>query len=305
MQAEFSNDLSALDQAASDFVRLRPRLFGIAYRMLGASSEAEDIVQETWLRWQTTDRTVVIDPPAFLATTTTRLAINLAQSARTRRETYVGPWLPEPIDTSADPEAGAERGEALELALLVLLEKLTPTERAAYVLREAFDYPYAQIAEILQLTEANTRQLVSRARKHVAAERREPVNPVDHRRLLEAFLVAAQSGDLAGLEQLLASDVASISDGGGVLGAVRVPILGRTRVATFTAGFASRFWPGTTTTWVEANGQTGVLVERSETAVALLTIAASSDGIDQILWMMNPAKLDRFVHSIRRSIEPA
>lgn len=305
MQAKFSNDPSALDQAASDFIQLKPRLFGIAYRMLGTSSEAEDIVQETWLRWQTTDRTVVIDPPAFLATTTTRLAINLAQSARTRRETYVGPWLPEPIDTSADPELGAVRGEAIELALLMLLEKLTPTERAAYVLREAFDYPYGQIAGILQLTEANVRQLVSRARKHIAAERYEPVNPAEHRQLLEAFLEAAQSGDLARLEALFSPEITSISDGGGVLGAVRLPVLGRERVAIFHAGFASRFWPGTTTTWVEANGQTGVLVERDGAPVALLSITASSSGIDQIFWMMNPAKLERFTQSLRRSIEPA
>jgi RNA polymerase sigma-70 factor (ECF subfamily) len=297
MQAKFSNDPSALDQAASDFIQLKPRLFGIAYRMLGTSSEAEDIVQETWLRWQTTDRTVVIDPPAFLATTTTRLAINQVQSARTRRETYVGPWLPEPIDTSADPEVGAVRGEAIELALLLLLEKLTPTERAAYVLREAFDYPYGQIAEILQLTEANVRQLVSRARKHIVAERREPVNPADHRTLLEAFLEAAQSGDLARLETLLSSDVASISDGGGIRNAARLPILGRARVAMFTAGFAAQFWPGTTITRVEVNGQPGMLVERDQIAEALLSITASADGIDQIFWMMNPAKLARFTQS--------
>src|SRR5690349_7489683 len=138
-----------LDRAATDFARIQPRLFGIAYRMLGSAAEAEDIVQDVWLRWQAYDRETVIDPPGFLATTTTRLAINATQSARTRRETYVGPWLPEPVDTSADPALGAERGEALEVAVLMLLEKLTPTERAAYVLRQAFDYPYEQIAEII------------------------------------------------------------------------------------------------------------------------------------------------------------
>src|SRR3954469_11104682 len=131
-----------LDHAASVFASVRPRLFGIAYRMLGSATEAEDIVQEVWLRWQGCDRSEVLDAPAFLATTTTRLAINAAQSARSRRETYLGPWLPEPVDTSADPPLGAERGEALELAVLLLLEHLSPTERAAYVLREAFDYPY-------------------------------------------------------------------------------------------------------------------------------------------------------------------
>src|SRR6476660_7260258 len=143
------------DDGLSVFFDARPRLFGIAYRMLGSAAEAEDIVQDVWLRWQSTNRSAVENPPAYLATTTTRLCINLAQSAHTRRETYVGTWLPEPVDTSADPAIGAERDEALKLAVLLLLEKLSPTERAAYVLREAFDYPYRQIAEILQTEEAN------------------------------------------------------------------------------------------------------------------------------------------------------
>ena len=211
-----SHSNAVLEQAASDFADWRPRIFGVAYRILGSASEAEDIVQETWLRWQTTDRTVVKDPPAFLATTATRLAINVAQSARSRRESYVGPWLPEPVDTSADPELGAERGEAVEFAVLLLLEKLTPTERAAFVLREAFDYAYEQIASILRLSAANTRQLVSRARKHLASQRQASVSPWEHRRLLETFLVACRKGDLAALESLLASDVVSYSGGGGV-----------------------------------------------------------------------------------------
>src|SRR6185437_5463687 len=179
-------DAGALDQAVSIFLGVRPRLFGIAYRMLGTIAEAEDIVQEAWLRWQSTDRATVRDAPAFLITTTTRLAINLMQSTHIRRETYIGPWLPEPVDTSADPTLGAERGEALELAVLLLLEKLTPNERAAYVLREAFDYSYSEIANILQVTEANARQLVARGRKHIADERRTPSNAAERQRLLEA-----------------------------------------------------------------------------------------------------------------------
>src|SRR5258708_29170458 len=127
---------------------VRPRLFGIAYRMLGSAAEAEDIVQDVWLRWQATNRSVVENPPAFLGTTTTRMCINFSQSAQSRRETYIGPWLPEPVDTSSDPALGAERGEALGLAILLLLEKLTPTERAAYVLREAFDYSHREISHI-------------------------------------------------------------------------------------------------------------------------------------------------------------
>src|SRR5690242_9580436 len=209
MMTTVSDDL---EQAAAVFGEVRPRLFGIAYRMLGSAAEAEDIVQDVWLRWQTADRSVVLNPAAYLSTATTRLAINAVQSARVRRETYIGPWLPEPVDTAADPHLGAERGEALELAVLLLLERLSPNERAAYVLREAFDYPYGQIADIIQLSEAAARQLVSRARKHVLAARRTKVTPVEQRRLLTAFVAAARAGDLAALEKILAEDVVSYSD---------------------------------------------------------------------------------------------
>ena len=171
-------ETSTDDDGLSPFLNVRPRLFGIAYRMLGSAAAAEDIVQDVWVRWQTTDRSVVRDTPAFLATTTTRLAINVIKSARSRRETYMGPSLPEPVDTSADPALGAERNEALEFAVLLLLEKLSPKERAAYVLREAFDYSYREIAHILRLEEANTRQLVTRARQHLAAGRCAPAQHV-------------------------------------------------------------------------------------------------------------------------------
>ena len=201
------------DDGLSGFVDVRPRLFGIAFRMLGSASEAEDIVQDVWLRWQSTNRSVVENPPAFLAATTTRLCINFAQSAHSRHETYIGTLLFEPVDTSSDPALGAERSEALNLAVLVLLEKLSPAERAAYVLREAFDYSYRQIADLLQMEEGNTRQLVSRARKHVADGRRTSVSAGEQRRLQEAFIAAARKGDMAALEALLAEDVVS-SDGG-------------------------------------------------------------------------------------------
>jgi RNA polymerase sigma-70 factor, ECF subfamily len=164
-----------LDDGLSAFVSARPRLFGIAQRMLGSAAEAEDLVQEVWLRWQTADRSVVRDATAFLVTTTARLAINQARSARSRRETCVGERLPEQVDTSADPALGAERGEALGFAALMLLEKLSPGERAAYVLREAFDYGYPTIAAILRTTESNCRQLVTRARQHVTAAGGRPV----------------------------------------------------------------------------------------------------------------------------------
>jgi RNA polymerase sigma-70 factor (TIGR02957 family) len=292
----------AQDDSLAEFLKVRPRLFGIAYRMLGSAAEAEDIVQDVWLRWQTTDRSVVLDPPAFLATTATRLAINLAQSARSRHETYVGPWLPEPVDTSTDPQLGAERGEALEFAVLLLLEKLSPTERAAYVLREAFDYPYRQIADILQLEEANTRQLVARARQHITDGRRAPVSSTEQRRLLEAFIAAAQKADLAVLEGLFAADVVSYSDGGGVVRAARTPIAGRERVAKFITAFASHFWTGVTLTWIQTNGQSSVLISRDGAVVTVATIDASMEGIGQILWMMRPSKLTAIAKSYETKI---
>jgi RNA polymerase sigma-70 factor (ECF subfamily) len=185
------------DEGLAAFLRVRPRLFGIAYRMLGRAAEAEDIVQDAWVRWQMSDRSLVRDAAAFLVTTTTRLAINVLHSARSRRETCVGPWLPEPVDTSADPRLEAERGQALAFGVLLLLEKLTPTERAAYVLREAFDYPYRDIANVLRLEEANARQVVTRARQHLASGRRMPASattPVTRWRRIRSM--ARKSGPL-------------------------------------------------------------------------------------------------------------
>ncbi|MEU6530596.1 RNA polymerase sigma-70 factor [Streptomyces sp. NPDC046928] len=288
-----------LDQATRDFLSARPQLFGIAYRVLGSAAEAEDIVQETWLRWQSTDRSKVHEPAAFLTTVATRLAINVAQSARVRRESYVGPWLPEPVDTTQDPHLGAERAEAVEMAVLLLLEKLNPVERAAYVLREAFDYPYGRIAEILETSEANTRQLVSRGRKHLAAERKEAVTPTAHRRLLEVFLSAARTGDLSVLEDVLTADVVSYTDGNGMRGASRIPVVGLPHVSHYLVAFAPRFWPQTQVRWVEANGRPAVLILSGEKAVALLTADISADGIDRLMWVMNPAKLAPYVASLR------
>jgi RNA polymerase sigma factor (sigma-70 family) len=189
------------DDGLSAFLRTRPRLFGIAYRMLGSAAEAEDVVQDVWLRWQTTDRSQIRDPLAFLVTATTRLAINVLQCARARRVTCAGS-LPDVVDTNTSPALDAERGEALNAAMRLLLEKLLPTERAAYVLREAFNYSYRRIAEILRVEEANTRQLVTRARKRLSGGRRAAVIPAEQRRLLEAFDAAARTGDLARLESL-------------------------------------------------------------------------------------------------------
>lgn len=194
-----------LDDAAAVFGGVRTRLIGIAYRILGSWSEAEDVVQDVWLRWQLCDRRTVLNPTAFLVTTTTRLALNVAQSARARRESYVGEWLPEPFATGDDPALEAERSEGLELGILLLLERLTPMEQAAYVLREAFGYPYPEIADMLQTSEANARQLASRASKHIAGGRQRSVSTSEQRRLLHAFVAAARYGEVDDLEQLFAA----------------------------------------------------------------------------------------------------
>lgn len=280
-----------LDCAADVFAQERRRLFGIAYRMLGSVADAEDVLQEAWIRWQHTDRSIVKDPRALLTTVVTRLCINEMQSAHARRETYIGPWLPEPVNTEDDPLLGAERGEALDFAVLLLLEKLTPTERAAYVLREALDYPYERIAVIVRSSVPAARQLVSRARKHLADNRRNAVPAGEHRRLLETFLVAAQTGDVGALEELFAADIVSYTDGNGVKLAARIPVIGRTRVAKFVAAFASHFWVGKRIGWVEVNGQPAATLSENGVVTAAVTVTAAAEGIVQLLWVMSPDKL--------------
>jgi RNA polymerase sigma-70 factor (ECF subfamily) len=179
-----------------------------AYRILGDANEAEDVVQEAWLRWQRTHQASVRNPAAFLVTITARIALNIVQSARRRHETCTDPQSLEPHETTIRPDVEVERGDAVEAAVLVLLEKLTPLERGAYVLREAFDYPYGRIADLLQLEPGHARQLVSRARRHLSDERARPVGYAEHRRLTRVLRLAAQTGNLAEVEQLLIADAA-------------------------------------------------------------------------------------------------
>lgn len=289
-----STDLSTNTppDALAAFSAVRGRLFGIAYRILGSAAEAEDVVQETWVRWQLCDRGSVREPAAFLATTATRLAINVLSSARVRRETYIGPWLPTPVDTSADPALGAERDEALHFATLLMMERLTPTERAAYVLREAFDYPYDRIAEIVESSPAAARQLVSRARKHLAHADGRHASRNSHLVFLRAFLDAARSGDTGRLETLLAADVVSYTDGGGkVRHTARRPICGREKVVRFFAGLAQWFWADVTIEPVEANGRAAVALRHGSEVFAVFTVTVQAGQITQALWMMNPDKL--------------
>lgn len=199
---------SFVDDGLSVFQRVRPRLFGIAFRMLSSAAEAEDIVQDVWIRWQTTDRSPVRSPPAFLVAATVRLAINVLHSARARREVSPDSRSAEPIDMTTDAIADVAQGEALNLAVRLLLEKLSPAERGAYVLREAFNYSYREIASILQIAEANARQLVVRAREHVSSGRHATVNPGEQQRLLQTLAAAARTGDVTSLEQLLSQHTA-------------------------------------------------------------------------------------------------
>ena len=280
-----------IDDAAVEFEIVRPRLFGIAYRMLGTVAEAEDVVQDAWLRWQGTDRSQVRSPQAFLSTVITRLAINASVSSRARHEVYTGHWLPEPVLTDDDPALGAERAEALELGLLLLLERLTPNERAVYLLREAFDYDFREIAEVLETSEANARQLARRARAHLEEHRSRRVEPAERDRLLRAFLSAAQSGRLDELEHLLAEDVVLYPDGGGVVPAARRPVVGRDRVRTIIEGGVSNLTADIAVTFVEANGELAAVMTRGGEMLALCSITAGPDGIDQIYFLLNPEKL--------------
>jgi RNA polymerase sigma factor (sigma-70 family) len=205
-----SDELSGAD--VDEFVRTRPRLFTIACRIVGDVHEAEDVVQDVWLRWQRVDRATLINAEAFLVTATARVAINLVQSARRRHETCVAPGLYENVaDRDAGPLAEMERREAIALAAQLLFERLSPRERAAYVLREAFDYPYRQVAEALGIGPANARQLVKRARARVVAGGRQPYNSDGHPRLQHAFAMAARTGGLAELEAFLATDLRQAS----------------------------------------------------------------------------------------------
>jgi RNA polymerase sigma-70 factor, ECF subfamily len=242
---------------------LRRHGFGVAYRMLGSVSEAEDVAQEALLRLARQEGPID-EPAAWMTTVVTRLSINVLKSARVRRESYVGPWLPEPLveDPAPGPASRAELADSLSLALLVLLERLTPVERAAYLLREVFAYDYAQIADIIERTEVNSRQLVTRARKHLEASRpRFDADEAARDALLERFLAAAEDGDLEGLEALLAKDAVLYADSGGKATAPQEPLVGAALIARFMAAVSQARPPGELESRrVKVNGQPGRVV---------------------------------------------
>ncbi|NGO08218.1 RNA polymerase sigma-70 factor [Streptomyces sp. HC44] len=280
---------------ADEFESHRPRLFGLAYRMLGSAEEAEDAVQDAYLRWSRADRAVVEQPAAWLAKVVTNLCLTRLTSARAQREQYVGPWLPEPVVTSdgtLGPLESAERRDAVSMALLMLLERLTPTERAVYVLREAFAYGHREIAGVLALSEANCRQLYRRAVQRLAAPKaRFEAAPEQREELIVSFLTAAREGDLAGLEKLLASDVTWWSDGGGKVSAARRPVVGREKVVRFLVGLAERVAAGVDVTVAEVNGAPALLAWQDGALAGVITFELQDGLIAQVQAVVNPDKL--------------
>lgn len=275
------------------YTELRPRAFAIAYRMLGSAATAEDVVQEALLRLHQAGDTVE-SPPAFVTTVVTRLAIDELRSARVRRESYVGEWLPEPVVTSPGPADRAETADSLSWAFLVLLESLTPTQRAAFLLREVFDYPYEEVADFVGTDVDNARHLVARARRHVREGRPRFYATAAQRDELGArFFAAMDHGDLAALESLLAQDVALYSDGGGKAPSPQRAVFGRERVLrTLAAGFTLSVGLDKSLRLVEVNGQPGALVYDADgLLLAVLAVDIVDEHVAAIRSMVNPDKL--------------
>jgi RNA polymerase sigma-70 factor (ECF subfamily) len=285
------------------FTSVRSLLFSIAYRMLGSVADAEDLVQETYLRWQEASDVEVRSPRAYLTTIVTRLAINHLRSARVQRETYVGPWLPEPLMTgpASDPSGAVELSESLSMAFLVLLERLSPIERAVFLLREVFDFDYAEIGRIVDKSEANCRQLFARARKRIGRSRqRFQAAPRQADRLVQEFTKASQAGDMDGLLGLLAKDITLWADGGGkVPGAALKPVHGADAVARFVVGVMERFVPeGTVVRPAEINGQPGFIAYVSGRPTGALVFDIQEDRIHTIYAIGNLDKLHALPGSV-------
>jgi RNA polymerase sigma-70 factor (ECF subfamily) len=279
------------------YAELRPRAFAIAYQMLGSVSEAEDVVQEAFLRLHQQRDEQIASPRAYIATLVTRLAIDQLRSARARRERYVGEWLPEPLVTDPSPAEHAETADSLSLAFLVLLESLSPQQRAAFLLREVFEYPYPEIAEIIGTDVDSTRHLVARARKHVQERRpRYYASRRQRQELAQRFVAAAEQGELRALEELLAQDVALHADGGGKVPALARPVNGRERVArTLSAGMSAVARVGVRIHVTEVNGQPGVMaIDEHDRLVGVMALDIADGQIQTIHSIVNPDKLRHF-----------
>jgi RNA polymerase sigma-70 factor (ECF subfamily) len=279
------------------FNEYRPLLFSIAYRMLGSAMDAEDMVQEAFLRWQRAPEQEVNSPKAYLSTVVTRLCLDQLKSARAQREVYVGPWLPEPILTSAQMPGLTDRAEladSLSLAFLTLLESLSPVERAVFLLHEVFEYDYAEISQIVDKSEANCRQMVRRAKQHLQEHRpRYPVAPGQRERLLNRFLQATSSGDMDGLLKLLTEDIVVKSDGGGKASAMRNPLYGKDKAARFIFGLLNkaRKVSGYHVRIAEVNGAPAMLHYLHNQLITVMSFDFTDDQICGIYSVVNPDKL--------------
>ncbi|MEV5825940.1 RNA polymerase sigma-70 factor [Spirillospora sp. NPDC052242] len=286
-------------QAADEtFEEHRSLLFAVAYRMLGTAADSEDAVQDAWLRWSAADRSDVRDPRGYLVRITTNIALDRLRSARAQRETYVGPWLPEPMLTAPDVADDAELAESVSLALLVVLETLSPLERAVFVLKEAFGYPYAEIAAALDRSEASVRQLGTRARKHVEARRpRFAADGAERRAATDRFLDAVVGGDVNRLMEILAPDVTMWTDGGGKVRAAMRPIVGAAKVARFIGAIAGAPYAGVEPADMrmrrtDVNGRPGLVIDAPDRTLCTVTVEFDGDGrVEAIHMVSNPDKL--------------
>jgi len=277
---------------AAEFEQLRPVLFSLAYRMLGTRAEAEDVVQDAYVRWESAGEHDVRAPKSYLTTIVARLSLDALKAAHRKRLTYVGPWLPEPLVEPLGTHS-LELAESLSLAFLHVLESLSPAERAAFLLREVFDADYSEVAAALGITETNSRQIVSRAREHLRERRpRFTVDPERHRNVLREFLSACATGDPSRVAGLLSEQVVAYSDGGGKVQAAVNPVAGRDRVARFMAGLAKKGGAGLAAQFMEVNGETGVLLWGGGRPVSVLTLDLDAEGLIGSLFIVsNPDKL--------------
>jgi RNA polymerase sigma-70 factor (ECF subfamily) len=286
------------DVGAEAFEDHRSLLFSVAYRMMGTAADAEDIVQDAWLRWSAGDRSAVEDPRAYLVRVVTNTAIDRLRSARVRRESYVGPWLPEPLLTSPDVAEDVELAESVSVAMLVVLETLSPLERAVFVLREVFGFTHAEVAETLDRSEASVRQVAHRARQHVAERRsRFSTGRAEQRRVTEEFMSAAIGGDIERLLAVLAPDVVLISDGGGRRAAPRRPVEGAALVARFFIGISRRPYDGVaaediTMEFVDLNGVPGVVFRGGGKVLSALVAEIADGRVHAVHLVANPDKLN-------------
>jgi RNA polymerase sigma-70 factor, ECF subfamily len=279
--------------SARPFEAVRGRLFGLAYRMLGSRADAEDIVQEAYLRWHEAGRENIENPEAWLVTTTSRLAIDRLRRLKTEREAYAGPWLPEPIVTHEPPDRHLDLADDLSMAFLTLLERLSPDERAAFLLHDVFDVDYGQIASVLERSESACRQVVHRARERVRGERKRfDASETAKATLLHTFVAAMEARDEQALLALFAPDATWTADGGGKTGAAPVPIAGAERIARLVIGLREKFWaPDRTIEIATVNGETGLCLRDGQRLTATLSIATDGERILAVYAVVNPDKL--------------